>query len=145
MADLFESAWSRRISLPEERPPQPTDFLGRDKEQSLRVLQPPLASAASIAHPPPQLLVLLCEHLLLPSQLDSDNLGLPEEGEDIGGDDEMLWSTEEHRRLAEEALKVVLATQNVASLTQLLGKQGQQQINILTGKRKNGPLPNVVK
>jgi hypothetical protein len=113
----LESAWSKRLQLTEERPPQPADFPANHKEQSRLVLQNLLA----IGQFPtlPHLLVLLCEHSPLPrKQKETDPLLRPE---DSAGE-EMLWSTPEHGDMAERVLQKILeAERGSASLTQLLG------------------------
>jgi len=115
--EQLESAWSKRLQLAEERPPQPADFPANHRDQSRLVLQNLLA----IGQFPtlPHLLVLLCEHLPLPrKQLETDPLLRPE---DSAGE-EMLWSTPEHGVIAERVLQKVLeAESGTASLTQLLG------------------------
>jgi hypothetical protein len=114
----LESAWSKRLQLTEERPPQPADFPANHKEQSRLVLQNLLA-IGQFPTLPPHLLVLLCEHLPLPrKQLETDPLLRPE---DLAGE-EMLLSTPEHGDIAERVLQKVLeAESGTASLTQLLG------------------------
>ncbi len=115
--EQLESAWSKRLQLAEERPPQPADFPANHRDQSRLVLQHLLAIGqfSNLPH----LLVLLCEHLPLPrKQLETDPLLRPE---DSAGE-EMLWSTPEHGDIAERVLQRVLeAERGTASLTHLLG------------------------
>jgi hypothetical protein len=113
----LESAWSKRLQLTEERPPQPADFSANHRDQSRLVLQNLLA-IGQFPTLPPHLLVLLCEHLPLPrKQVETD----PLRREDSAGE-EMLWSTPEHGVIAERVLQKVLeAERGAASLTQLLG------------------------
>lgn len=120
MAERLLSAWSKRINLPEERPPQPGDFGDEDREASLRVLQNPLTVSDTLGQSQlPRLLILVCEHLVFPPRTAGDDeLALPQE--DWGGDD-MLWSSPEHGRLAEKTLNQILtAEENVASFIQLI-------------------------
>jgi hypothetical protein len=112
----LQSAWSTRLQLTEERPPQPADFPANHRDRSRLVLQNLLAIGqfSNLPH----LLVLLCEHLPLPrKQAEAD----PLRPEDSAGA-EMLWSTPEHGDTAERVLQRVLeAERGAASLTQLLG------------------------
>jgi hypothetical protein len=116
--EQLESAWSKRLQLTEERPPQPADFPANHRDQSRLVLQNLLA-IGQLPTLHPHLLVLLCEHLPLPrKQAEADPLLRPE---DSAGE-EMLWSTLEHGVIAERVLQKVLeAESGAASLTQLLG------------------------
>jgi hypothetical protein len=115
--EQLESAWSTRLQLTEERPPQPPDFPANHRVQSRLVLLNLLAIGqfSNLPH----LLVLLCEHLPLPrKQVETDPLLRPEDS----AREEMLWSTPEHGDIAERVLQNVLeAERGAASLSQLLG------------------------
>jgi len=135
-ADLILSALTPQIRLAEERPAQPDDFPDSVKQQSLLTLQT-LASRPPFALDQlPCLLILLCEHLpppLFQDQLsflppdDSDGRGVIELSvsppDDSGSAySELLWSSPEHRQLAETILAQILAAEGVDSFEKLLGR-----------------------
>ena len=123
--ELICSGWSSRITLPEERPPDPADFSIEDKQKSLHVLQDLLASSPSSfsgsATERAQLLILLSEHIELPQWTHTDTLCMA----DVNVN-EMDWSSPEHRALAGQILKQMLALEGLVSLTQLLGIESKQ-------------------
>jgi hypothetical protein len=116
-ADPYMAAWTPRIHLAEERPPQPDDFSDSAKEQSLDALRT-LANSTCNTNQLPSAVILLCEHIPLPlaSQKLLPLLPLDDSAVDL------LWSTPEHRHLAEKALQRLLTDGEATSLTKLLGK-----------------------
>ena len=130
------SAWTPRIHLPEERPPEPSDFPESNKETSLRILRE-FTYAPSCASQLPSLVILLCEHLTLSAQpRQSDKLPQsPLDGSVVVAINDLLWSTTEHCQLAEKAVTQMLAAEGLESLGQLLGKIGNN-LSFFVGKLK---------
>ena len=142
LADSFMSAWTPRIHLPEERPPELSDFPESNKETSLRILRE-FTYAPSCASQLPSLVILLCEHLTLSAQpRQSDKLPQsPLDGSVVVAINDLLWSTTEHCKLAEKAVTQMLAAEGLESLGQFLGKIGNNLSFLLANwrqKKENG-------
>lgn len=137
----------------EERPPQSEDFPDSSKQQSLHTLQT-LPSLPCSPDQLPYLLILLCEHL--PPPLCQEQLAFSPP-DDSGGnavqlsisptDDsgaapaELLWSSPEHRQLAETILSNVVTAEGVHSLEKLLDKDKilEQCLNLLRPRLEAWP------